>query len=122
MRPSRRTHRSPHDEPEGLMIRLLVALVSVPIFELSLIMGLWLAAGESSWRFFVIYESIPASVHWALAGVAVAVSLVFGSKGLAWLMGHLFGTHHASQQSTLATCVLWGVVVAIAFYGYKIGG
>ncbi len=122
MRSSRRTHRSPHDEPEGLMIRLLVALVSVPIFELSLIMGLWLAVGENSLRLFVVYHSIPASVHWALAGVAVAVSLVFGSKGLAWLMGHLFGTHHDSQQSTLASWVLWGLVVAIAFYGYQIGG
>lgn len=101
------------DDSEGLLWRLVAALVAVPIFEASLFLGMYLLFPSRSMGY--LFLMIPLWVHGVYLGVAVATGLLFGFGGITWLLGHLFFTHHENERSRLVTSVLWGALAGLAF-------
>lgn len=101
------------DESEGIVWRLVAAVVAVPIFEISLYLGLYLIVSPRSLTWLL--TAIPLWIHAVYAGAAAAVGLLFGFRGITWLLGHLFMTHHENEQSRAVTFLLWGVLLGLAF-------
>lgn len=116
-------HRKTPDkglEEEGFFFRLLAAAIAIPLFEVSLFLGVYAAGGfRRSSNFFL---SIPAWVHVVYCSVAIAVGLVFGFRGLIWLLGHLFMTHFESERNERMTLALWLAILGLAAIGYWIAG
>jgi hypothetical protein len=108
-----RKRPSSSDESEGIVWRLVAAVVAVPIFEVSLYLGLYLILSPRSLTYLLM--AIPLWMHAVYAGAAAAVGLLFGFKGITWLLGHLFMTHHGNEQSGAVTFLLWGVLLGRAF-------
>ena len=108
-----RKRPSSSDESEGIVWRLVAAVVAVPIFEISLYLGLYLILSPRSLTWLLM--AIPLWMHAVYAGAAAAVGLLFGFKGITWLLGHLFMTHHGNEQSRAVTFLLWGVLLGLAF-------
>jgi hypothetical protein len=102
MRPSIR------DDSEGLGWRLVAALVAVPVFEASLFLGLYLIYPSRGMAY--LFMSIPLWVHAVYLGTAFVVGLLFGFKGITWLLGHLFFTHHEHEKSVGVTSALWAAL------------
>jgi hypothetical protein len=103
---------------EDWATRLLATLVAVPVFALSLYLGLATillsprAAGY-------IYLSLPIGFHITYFALALIVALRYGMSGITKLLGHLFGTHFADERDRRITLVLWlGIAVAtlIAYF------
>lgn len=113
-RPSYLSKRRPApDESEGIVWRLVAALVAVPIFEVSLYLGLYLMLSPRSLTYLL--TAIPLWMHAVYAGAAAAVGLLFGFRGITWLLGHLFLTHRGEENSRLVTFLLWGGLLGLAF-------
>ena len=109
----RKRPSSAGDESEGLGWRLLAALVAVPVFELSLFLGAYLVFPSHSVLYLLM--AIPLWVHGVYVAAAAAVGLLFGFKGIIWLLGHLFMTHHEDEQNKVVTFLLWGALLGLAF-------
>lgn len=101
------------DESEGLLWRLVAAMVAVPIFEASLFLGMYLVYPSRDIGYFFLM--IPLWVHGVYVGAAVAAGLLFGFGGITWLLGHLFFTHHPSERNRLVTSILWGAFAGLVF-------
>ena len=114
-RTSRRIRRD--DQNEGLGMRLLAAMVAFPIFELSLLIASLLISGKGMRRFMLLYFHIPGWVHLVYALTAVFVGLLFGFKGVTWLLGHLFLTHPSDERDKGTTIFLWAGIIGLAFLG-----
>ena len=110
---SRRRVSSSSDETEGLGWRLVAALIAIPIFEISLFLGMYLVFPSRGMGF--VFLSIPLWVHGVYVGAAAAVGLLFGFNGIIWLLGHLFFTHHENEKNRLVTGLLWGALAGLAF-------
>lgn len=108
-----RKRPSPSDESEGLLWRLVAALVAIPIFEISLYLGLYLILSPRSLSY--LFMAIPLWMHGVYAGTAALVGLLFGFNGITWLLGHLFMTHHENERNRLVTALLWGGLAGLAF-------
>jgi hypothetical protein len=102
MRPSIR------DDSEGLGWRLVAALVAVPIFEASLFLGLYLLYPSRGMAY--LFMSIPLWMHAVYLGAAFVVGLLFGFRGITWLLGHLFFTHHENEKSVGVTSASWAAL------------
>jgi hypothetical protein len=101
------------DESEGIVWRLVAAVVAVPIFEISLFLGTYLVFPSRDMAYLLM--AIPLWMHGVYVAAAATVGLVFGFKGITWLLGHLFMTHHVNEQSKAVTFLLWGGLLALAF-------
>lgn len=103
----------PHDtkDTESLGTRLLAVFLCIPLFELSLYLGLVVALGSPRLAAYT-WISFPFQLHLVLSGVALLVALVLGMSGITWLLGHLFLTHGESRRSLPVTAILWGVLAA----------
>jgi hypothetical protein len=101
------------EESEGLGWRLVAALVAVPIFEVSLFLGMYLIYPSRGMAYFFL--SIPLWVHGVYLGAASLVGLLFGFKGITSLLGHLFFTHHENERNRLLTALLWGGLLGLTF-------
>jgi hypothetical protein len=101
------------DESEGIVWRLVAAVVAVPVFEISLYLGLYLILSPRSLTWLLM--AIPLWMHAVYAGAAAAVGLLFGFKGITWLLGHLFMTHRGDDNNRLVTFLLWGGLLGLAF-------
>lgn len=112
-RPSYLRKRPAPDEGEGIVWRLVAAVVAVPIFEVSLYLGLYLILSPRSLTYLLM--AIPWWMHAVYAGAAAAVGLLFGFKGITTLLGHLFLTHHENEQNKVVTFLLWGGLLGLAF-------
>jgi hypothetical protein len=108
-----RKRHSPSDESEGLLWRLVAALVAVPLFEVSLFLGMYLIYPSRGVAYFFL--SIPLWMHGVYVGTAVLIGLLFGFKGITWLLGHLFMTHHENERNRLVTALLWSGLAGLAF-------
>jgi len=113
-----RKRRPAPDESEGIVWRLVAALVAIPIFEVSLFLGTYLVLPSRDMAYLLM--AIPLWVHAVYAGTAAAVGLVFGFKGITWLLGHLFMTHREEEKNLLVTRLLWagfiGLALAASFF------
>lgn len=109
--------RDAEDDGESLGFRLLAALVAVPVFELSLFLGLYAVSGprRSGYLFFFV----PLWFHVVYVAIAVAVGLVFGFSGLIWLLGHLFYTHFEHERKLSVTAALWLGILALVGLAYR---
>jgi hypothetical protein len=96
--------------------RLLAALVAIPVFELSL----YLALGQHSgaWAQYTFLQRVPVWVHVLYAGAAAGVGLIFGFKGVTWLLGHLFMTHFENERNPAITAALWAAFAALIAIGF----
>lgn len=103
-------------EEEGFFFRLLAAAIAVPLFEVSLFLGIYAGGGSRGSSYFFL--SIPAWVHIVYCGAAIAVGLVFGFRGLTWLLGHLFMTHFENERNERITVALWLAFLGLAGFGY----
>ena len=103
----------PPDDSEGLLWRLVAALVAVPIFEASLFLGMYLVYPSRGVGY--LFLMIPLWVHGVYVGAAVATGLLFGFGGITWLLGHLFFTHHENERSRPVTSLLWGTLAGLVF-------
>jgi hypothetical protein len=110
---SRKRTPSSSDENEGPGWRLIAALVAIPIFEISLFLGMYLVYPSRGMGY--VFLSIPLWVHGIYVGAAAVVGLLFGFKGIVWLLGHLFFTHHEDERNRLVTGLLWGALAGLAF-------
>ncbi|SFU70122.1 hypothetical protein SAMN05216350_10425 [Polaromonas sp. YR568] len=108
-----RKRRTPSDESEGIVWRLVAALVAIPVFEISLYLGTYLVFPSRDLAYLLM--AIPLWMHAVYAGAAAVVGLVFGFKGITWLLGHLFLTHHENEQNKVITFLLWGGFLGLAF-------
>jgi hypothetical protein len=111
--PGYRRKRPSSDESEGLLWRLVAALVAVPVFEVSLLLGMYLIYPSRGIAY--VFLSIPLWMHGVYAGAAALVGLLFGFNGITWLLGHLFLTHHENERNRLVTALLWGALLGLAF-------
>jgi len=112
--------RRTDEEDEGFLLRLVAAMIAAPLFEMALFLALWLATGRGAGYLFL---QIPLWVHGLYAVIAVGVALLFGFRGITWLMGHLFWTHMEGERNELITAALWAifaVMVAIGFFGTRL--
>ncbi len=100
------------DDSEGVLWRLVAALVAVPIFEASLL-GMYLVFPSRSMGY--LFLMIPLWVHGVYLGAAVATGLLFGFGGITWLLGHLFFTHHENERQVWLTSALWGSLGGLVF-------
>lgn len=110
--PYLRKRPSAADESEGLGWRLLAALVAVPVFEASLLLGMYLVYPSRGMAY--VFLSIPLWVHGVYLGAASLTGLLFGFKGITSLLGHLFFTHHENERNRLVTALLWGGLAFVA--------
>ena len=112
----RKKSRDEGPEEEGFLYRALAAAIAIPLFEVSLFIGICAAriSGRSAYFFF----SIPAWLHSVYCSVAVAVGLIFGFRGLTWLLGHLFMTHFENDQDERITIALWLALFGLGALGY----
>jgi hypothetical protein len=108
-----RKRPSASDESEGIVWRLVAALVAVPLFEASLFLGMYLIYPSRGMAYF--FMAIPLWMHGVYAGAAALVGLLFGFNGITWLLGHLFMTHHENERNRLVTALLWGGLAGLAF-------
>jgi hypothetical protein len=111
--PYLRNRRPAADESEGIVWRLVAALVAVPLFEVSLLLGMYLIYPSRGMAY--VFLSIPLWMHGVYAGAAALVGLLFGFNGITWLLGHLFMTHHENERNRLVTALLWGALLGLAF-------
>lgn len=107
-----RKRRPSSDESEGIVWRLVAAVVAVPIFEISLYLGLYLILSPRSLTWLL--TAIPLWIHAVYAGAAAAVGLLFGFRGITWLLGHLFMTHREDDNNRLVTILLWAGLLGMA--------
>ncbi len=112
-RPYLRKRPTSSDDSEGIVWRLVAAVVAVPIFEISLYLGLYLILSPRSLTWLLM--AIPLWMHAVYAAAAAAVGLLFGFRGITWLLGHLFLTHRGDDQNKAVTCLLWGGLLGLAF-------
>lgn len=123
MRPSaarRRFARPTEDEEhETLTMRLLAAVIAIPIFELSLYISLALV-GFTRRSGALLYMHIPLWGHAALVGTACVVGLLFGFRGITGLLGHLFLTHTGRERNETITCALWAGLLVLAGLLYQL--
>jgi hypothetical protein len=115
---NRPSSRKPIEQPEGLGFRLLAAIIAVPIFELSLYLGLYATVGAR--RSLYYFLSLPMWFHGAFIGLAIAVGLFSGFKGITWLLGHLFFTHFERDRNWRVTVALWAGIIALATIGHMV--
>lgn len=108
-----RKRRPASDESEGIVWRLVAALVAIPVFEASLFLGTYLVFPSRDMAYLLM--AIPLWMHAVYAAAAAAVGLVFGFKGITWLLGHLFMTHHENERNQVVTFLLWGTLLGLAF-------
>lgn len=111
--------RPGEEEGEGLLLRLLAASIAAPLFALAMLLGLSVLGGRWAAHLFT---SIPLGVHLLYAGLAAGVGLLFGFKGLTWLMGHLFMTHFEGQRNELVTAALWLIFAVLVVLAYSVYG
>ncbi|MEO8389747.1 hypothetical protein [Polaromonas sp.] len=107
-----RKRPSSSDESEGIVWRLVAALVAIPIFEISLYLGLYLILSPRSLSY--LFMAIPLWMHGVYAGAAALVGLLFGFNGITWLLGHLFFTHREEERNRLISALLWGGLLGLA--------
>jgi hypothetical protein len=62
----------------------------------------------------ILLMAVPLWVHGVYMCAAAAVGLLFGFKGITWLLGHLFLTHHEDEQNKVVTLLLWGGLLGLA--------
>jgi hypothetical protein len=106
------------DEQENLVLKAWAALIAAPVFELSLLLGLFLLLGRRA--VYVFLFSIPLWLHVAYMAVAAVIGLVFGFRGLTWLLGHLFLTHRKQDQKPGVTVALWMLYAAVLGVTYMV--
>lgn len=95
-----------HDRnKESIGIRILAGLLSIPVFEIAM---LFLGGGLYRHRAF---QLLPLWFHIVYCLLAASIGVLFGFRGLAWLMGHLFFTHWGEEKNIFITITLWGVLV-----------
>jgi hypothetical protein len=111
-----RNSSKPADDRETFAFRLIAAVIAIPIFELSLFVGFYAATGSR--RSIYLFFAIPAWLHVAYISVAVVMGLVFGFKGITWLLGHLFLTHFPKDRDEKVTVLLWLAILALAIVGF----
>lgn len=114
----RRIPPKKNDEPEGIRLRLLAALIAVPIVEFSLFFGCYIAVDRRKAAY--IFFALPAWLHVTTSAVALLVGLVAGFAGLTWLLGHLFVTHFPEDKNMRVTAALWLCICVLAFVGYRV--
>ena len=119
--PARRRFARPTEgeEHETLTMRLLAAVIAIPIFELSLYISLALV-GATRRSGALLYMHIPPWGHAALVGTACVVGLLFGFRGITGLLGHLFLTHTGGERNETITCALWGGLLVLAGLLYQL--
>jgi hypothetical protein len=100
-------------ESENLGWRLVAALIAIPVFEISLFLGMYLVFPSRGTGY--VFLAIPLWVHGVYVSAAAAVGLLFGFNGIVWLLGHLFFTHHENERNRLVTGLLWGALAGLAF-------
>lgn len=113
---ARRAH-----EAETWETRLLAVLVAIPVFEASLLLGLLALSKAHPGYAVMMMLQLPLALHLSLSGVAVAVGAIWGMGGITWLLGHLFWTHPASQQSTRMTLALWAGMLGLPLVLFWLG-
>ncbi|MEY8688779.1 MAG: hypothetical protein AB9M53_02710 [Leptothrix sp. (in: b-proteobacteria)] len=94
----------------------MAALVAIPVFELSLFLSFYTTSGSKGATYF--YLLVPAWVHVIFIGTAVVVGLIFGFKGITWLLGHLFLTHFENERNERITVALWAAIIGVAAIAY----
>ena len=108
-----RKRTAPTGESEGLLWRLVAAIIAVPIFEASLFLAMYLIFPPRTMAY--LFMSIPMWIHAVYVGAAFTVGLLFGFNGVVWLLGHLFWTHHENERNRVMTVLLWGALAGLAF-------
>ena len=103
-----------------MALRVAAVAIAIPIFELSLLFGCYLAVGRRAAAH--LFFALPLWLHLAYSSVALLVGLVFGFAGLTWLLGHLFLTHFPKDMNPRVTAVLWVCICALAFISYRVAG
>ncbi|MFT3665027.1 hypothetical protein [Piscinibacter sp.] len=96
---------------ENLATRALAVALCVPLFELSLYLGLALALGSGRVAAYT-WLSLPWAFHLVYLGVVLAIAATGGMSGITSLLGHLFLTHHESRRNMLVTLGAWAFLVA----------
>lgn len=110
-------------EREPFVYRLAAAFVAIPAFCVSLYLSIVVLLSGSRLSAYVILE-IPLFVHLLYMLLAACTGLLFGFRGLTWLLGHLFMTHLESERNSIITVGLWcsfGVLVLLGYLA-KSGG
>ena len=110
--------KQPPVETETVGTRLLAGIVAIPLFEGALLFGIALVAGPKGTWWAI--RMVPIWLHLALMSVAIATGLIFGYRGLVWLLGHLFYTHFPTERSSNVTAALWIAIAAGGALIYKI--
>lgn len=103
--------RKPRIEKGGETIgtRVLALLVAIPIFQVSLFLGLFVAFGNTRAAAYT-WIALPATFQVFYMAVVFAVALIGGMSGITSLLGHLFLTHPIGQRSIYITVAWWAFI------------
>lgn len=118
-RRSRRSADGAADDEEDSATRLLAVVLAVPVFALSLYLGL-ITVTASPRLAAHIFLSLPLYFHFIYLGVAVAVAVRGGMTAITDLLGHLFFTHFESQRDRRKTLLLWGGLCLATVVAYAL--
>jgi hypothetical protein len=124
--PSRRRPRHATDpagsdaSPEDWATRGLAVVVAVPVFAVSLYLGL-ATLTMSPRRALLIFWNLPTVFYSVYFGLALGVGLRFGFSGLTRLLGHLFGTHFVREANGGLTVLLWAGLIVATLAAYALG-
>lgn len=121
--PSRKSSRTRHAEApaEDWATRCLATVVAVPVFAVSLYASL-AAILMSPYLALHAMRHLPIAFYVVYLGLAVFVGLRSGMSGITSLLGHLFGTHFASEADRRVTYGLWAGLAAATLIAYALTG
>jgi hypothetical protein len=108
------------DSEENAFTRVLAVLLAIPVFGISLYLGL-AAAVQSPSLAARLLTALPLYFYLAYFGLALVVGLWSGVSGIVSLLGHLFGTHFERQADRRITMALWAGLACATLLAYAIG-
>jgi hypothetical protein len=77
-------------------------------------------ASAGTRRASYLYFHVPTWFHIVFVGLAATIGLVFGFRGITWLLGHLFMTHFDNQKSQATTIAIWAVLLSAVALAYRL--
>ncbi len=102
---NRRSREDEVDDLEATITdRLIAVILAIPAFELSLFLVAYLAGRRTG---IYILLDVPLWLHTIYIGAAIIVSVATGTRGMVWLLGHLFMTHFEQERDERMTLMLW---------------
>lgn len=124
-RPSKATRRpvkrvAAGGSEENAFTRALAALLAIPVFGISLYLGLATATQSPSFAARLL-TALPHYFYLAYFGLALVVGLGSGVSGIVSLLGHLFGTHFERQADRRITMGLWAGLACVTLLAYASG-